>query len=195
MKAWLTGLAMAGSLGAGAHAQGMDQAQAVARLLIGNAALQVQVANGLDSGRLAPLQAGALQQQSARLFRLEAEAFALGGQPEDLRAVLQLQDELAQALAQAGTAPATARRARDYTPQPALDALRDAEQQHRLARGWASGTLNLRQVAELEDAQSQIGAWQQRVQVDGRLSPEAAMTAQHLRNLQDWAIFSGEPAL
>lgn len=188
----LTALALLGATAA--HAQTIDQAQALEVIVQNNAREEAAVAHDIAMGGIRGRGVALAEAQLARLYRMQAIAFDNGAAPADLKRVVDEQQQglLVPLAPMARRSIAAERLARQHE---ALAAARSAEQQQAIARQWAAGALSVEQVAALEAGQSALAEARLALTRTGADSVDLAMRLQHLQNIQDWAIATAQPAL
>lgn len=195
MKTPVTTLALLMAMGAGAAcAQSTDQAQAVAQVLQRNADRQASLAADLAGGTINARDAAALEARQARLYRMEAGALDSGAPPQDLAAINHAQRHSVIVVVGRPASGAGQRTAQRMDAQHLrVAALRDAEQQSAIARGWADQRLTLQQVAQLEATQARLTGLQVQLHAAGHESVGQALHLSHLQDIQDWAIATANP--
>ena len=161
MKTALTTLALLATLGAGAaHAQSAEQAQAVAQVLQRNADRQAGVAVDLARGIIDARAAAFLEARQARLYGMEAGALDRGAPLQDLATIDRVQSRIVVVFDSPASRAAERAAERLDALHERVAALRDAEQQRSIARGWTEGRFTLQQVAQLEANQAQLAGLQ-----------------------------------
>lgn len=157
-------------------------------LVTRNGTQQAQVESDLSKSHMDPLRAAQVEQRAADVYRQQAQmiADASDTQKAEMR---QAQRDLAGAIAWAEKHPAHARASDMDRMHMEVASMRNAEQQHLIARELENGKLTPEQAATLEDAQAKIAAAESdAVTGGGHDSIETARSIQHAQNLQDYAI-------
>lgn len=165
----------------GAYAHPIDD------LLTRNAAQQVRIESDLAAARIDPLRAAQVEQRAAEVYRQQAQLLADASETrqEQLR---QAQRDLAGAITWAEKHPAHARATTMDRTHLHVASMRNAEQQHLIARELAAGRLAPVQAAALEGEQAKIAAAEFDAASRGHESVEEALSVQYAQDLQDYAI-------
>ena len=157
-------------------------------LVTRNGTQQATIENDLSKSHMDPLRAAQVEQRAADVYRQQAQVIsdANDTQKGEMR---QAQRDLAGAIAWAEKHPAHARANDLDRMHMQVATMRNAEQQHLIARELEKGKLTPEQAATLEDAQAKIVAQESdAVTGGGHESVETALSIQHAQNLQDYAI-------
>ena len=160
--------------------------------LAGNADLQRRIADDLAAGRLELHRLSALQDRSAALYRLQANAVAHAGRADLARLVCSEQRALARRLFSAEHAVHAARPA-DAAPllRARVATARNAELQRWIVQGLQQARLSATQTARFEIAQANLALLQAAFERGADFTLEDATRLQHLQNVEEWAIRDG----
>jgi hypothetical protein len=163
-------------------------ADPIDHLVTRNGTQQAQIESDLSKSHMDPLRAAQVEQRAADVYRQQAQMIpaASDTQKAEMR---QAQRDLAGAIAWAEKHPAHARASDMDRMHMEVASMRNAEQQHLIARELENGKLTPEQAATLEDAQAKIAAAESdAVTGGGHEGIETVRSIQHAQNLQDYAI-------
>jgi hypothetical protein len=155
-----------------------------------HAAQEARVASDEARGRLSPASDGAVHEQAALVERVEADALAANN-VASRRQLEYAERDLDRAIGRAEHA-GQRMAALDRMHARVADT-REAEQQRWIATEYRHGKLDREQTARLERDQAAIDTREAALEQHGHESVDEALRVQHLQDVQDWAIRTGNP--
>ena len=158
------------------------------KLVTRNGSQQAAIESDLSKSHMDPLRAAQVEQRAADVYRQQAQMISDASDTQKA-AMRQSQRDLAGAITWAEKHPAHLRANDMDRMHMEVASMRNAEQQHLIARELETGKLTAAQAATLEDAQAKIAAAESdAVTAGGHESIDTARSIQHAQNLQDYAI-------
>ncbi|VVE03451.1 hypothetical protein PPN31114_02247 [Pandoraea pneumonica] len=145
---------------------------------------QQRIENGLKSGQLSTKEASKLEKGEAKIDRMQAHADHTGDTAAEKARIAAAQNHESAKISQLKSNGVVANPNSKSSERMQADVQRNVDQQKRIAQGQAAGTLNNRQVGNLEHGQAHVDTAEAHAGQNGHVSAGEQAGIQHKENHQ-----------